>query len=50
MDDLHAYTNPKNDLRQPMISDEIHEIITKNADVRWFKALVFKFNLFAYSD
>lgn len=34
MDDLHAYVNPKNGLHQPMISDEIYEIITKNADVR----------------
>ena len=33
MDDLRAYVNPKNGLHQPMISEEIHEIITKNADV-----------------
>lgn len=32
MDDLHAYVNPKNGLHQPMISDEIHGIITRNAD------------------
>ena len=34
MDDLHAYVNPKNGLHQPMISDEIHKIITENSDVR----------------
>ena len=34
MDDLHAFVNQKNGLHQPMISDEIHEIVTKNSDVR----------------
>ena len=33
MDDLRAYVNPKNGLHQPMISEEVHGIITKNADV-----------------
>ena len=34
MDDLHAYVNPKNGLHQPMISDEIYEIVKKHSDVR----------------
>lgn len=36
MDDLHAYVNPKNGKHQPMISDELHEIVTKHSDVRVF--------------
>ena len=48
MDDLHAYINPKNGLHQPMISDEIHEIITKNADVRDALSFALIFNALIY--
>ncbi|XP_065884228.1 ribonucleoside-diphosphate reductase large subunit-like [Dysidea avara] len=32
MEDLHSYVNPKNGLHQPMISDEVYEIIKENGD------------------
>ncbi|KAL5460462.1 hypothetical protein EMCRGX_G033913 [Ephydatia muelleri] len=32
MDDLYNYVNPKNGRHSPMISQEVHEIIVKNAD------------------
>ena len=35
MEDLHSYVNPKNGLHQPMISDEVYEIIKENGDVRY---------------
>jgi len=33
MEDLHSYVNPKNGKHQPMISDEVYEIIKENGDV-----------------
>lgn len=32
MDDLHAYIDPKNQQHSPMVADDIHAIITKNAE------------------
>lgn len=32
MDDLYVYVNPRTGKKAPMISDEVHEVIQKNAD------------------
>lgn len=36
---MHNYVHPKKKIRMPMISKEIYEIVNKNAEVIFFKAI-----------